>query len=673
MSSMRPDESTYLSGHRTSMISPTTKIQTSAYLSPLSDGQGRSCPATHYWGDVCTSSLQHHAIITFGDHVPALSPISAISGGLLTKSASEVLAQLRGSTYGKVHDSPVRVLLACWRALLNSLYSIQNLAITVRTDFDLRRRRVCQHIARSSNSTTGGRPWVHCRRVTILITGLWGVLSPSYSWSLDVAHSTPLERQETISLADAAVQALQNNLDISISRHIKTNRLSDIDIEHAKFDPTVSMSGRYNRTVDPLNRPVFGATGVQLDQITTFDQRNHSLTLDASTNLITGGNFDVSYSPTRNSVNQDLATGFLFNPAWTGGLAVNLTQPLLRNAGISVNTTFIKVAKNNAVVEQHVFRDQVLTVLASVEANYWELVFAREQLKVAQAALKAAEELLAANRVKTKAGVMSVVDVLQAEAAVASRVEQILVADKAIRDEEDQLRTLLNPGEAELRQTVRLTPLDAPITYLEIPSLEDAIDTALEQRPEIFQAKKHVESSELNKQFARNQLLPTLSLQGTIGVSGLGSDYGSAFTRNFGGDFYNYGVGVVLSYPLGNRSAISTYNKRQLETRNAETSLARARHQIILGVREAVRRVQTDFTRIETTRSARALAEKQLQTEQERLKAGLSTTRFVLDFQRDLAIAQGNELRAIVDYNKARSNLSRHMATTLDLYHLELS
>ncbi|MEQ1845714.1 MAG: TolC family protein [Nitrospira sp.] len=97
------------------------------------------------------------------------------------------------------------------------------------------------------------------------------------------------------------------------------------------------------------------------------------------------------------------------------------------------------------------------------------------------------------------------------------------------------------------------------------------------------------------------------------------------------------------------------------------------RQQIIVGVREAVRRVQTDFKRIETTRSARIMAEKQLEAELERLKVGLSTTRFVLDFQRDLATAQGHELRAIVDYNKSLSNLSRHKATTLDRYQLEVS
>ncbi len=481
-----------------------------------------------------------------------------------------------------------------------------------------------------------------------------------------------VELRETLSLADAALRALQNNLDISISRQTKESRLADITVEQAKFDPTLSLNSQYNRTVNPLNRPVFGGTGNTLTGIQVFDQRTTSVTVDATQNLPTGGNVDLNYSPARTNVNPEVASGFLYNPAYTGGLALTLTQPLLRNAGFEVTKTFIKIAQNNADVEQHVFRDRVLTVIATVEQSYWELVFANENLKVAQAAMKAAEELLASNRAKAKAGVMSIVDVLQAEAAVASRVEQVLVAEKAIRDQEDLLRRLLNPSEDELRHDLRVTPSDQPVTVLAPISLQEAIDTAIEQRPEIVQAKKNAETSDINSKFAKNQLLPTLSFQGTMGLAGLGGDYGQSVSRNFSGDFYNYGAGLVLSYPLGNRSAISTYNKRQLEAKNAEASLASVRQQIIVGVREAVRRVQTDFKRIETTRSARIMAEKQLQAEQERLKVGLSTTRFVLDFQRDLATAQGNELRAILDYNKSLSNLARHKATTLDRYNLQL-
>jgi outer membrane protein len=504
----------------------------------------------------------------------------------------------------------------------------------------------------------------------ILSIGL--TLHPGFTQGAEEGKTPVPERREVLSLADAALRALRNNLDISISRQTKESRLFDITVEQAKFDPTLSVNGQYTRTVNPLNRPVFGGTTGSLTDIQTFDQRTETVTLDATTNLLTGGNVDLNYSPSRTNVNQSVATGFLFNPAWTGGLALTLTQPLLRNAGIDVTKTFINIAQNNATVEQHVFRDRVLTVLATVEQSYWEVVFTNENLKVAEAALKAAQELLASNRAKAKAGVMSIVDVLQAEAAVASRVEQVIVAEKAIRDQEDQLRRLLNPAEEDLRQDVRLTLLDQPAVALEPISLQEAIDLAIEQRPEIVQAKKNMETSDLNTKFAKNQLLPTLSFQGTTGLAGLGSDYTNSLNKNFSGEFYNYGAGLVLSYPLGNRSAWSTYNKRQLEMKNAEASMVSIRQQIIVGVREAVRRVQTDFKRIETTRSARIMAEKQLQAEQERLKVGLSTTRFVLDFQRDLATAQGNELRAIVDYNKSLSNFARHKASTLDRYNLQL-
>ena len=100
--------------------------------------------------------------------------------------------------------------------------------------------------------------------------------------------------------------------------------------------------------------------------------------------------------------------------------------------------------------------------------------------------------------------------------------------------------------------------------------------------------------------------------------------------------------------------------------------MQRTRQEVIISVREAVRRVQTDFKRIETTRSARILAEKQLRVERERLNVGLSTTRLVIDFQRDLAIAQRNELRATIDYNNALSNLALQTGRTLDRYHLKL-
>ncbi len=511
------------------------------------------------------------------------------------------------------------------------------------------------------------RQWRSCAAVLALCLGV-GLTG---SWAETPPARPPEPRKEAISLMDAVLQALQRNLDITISRQTKESRITDIIAEQAKFDPTVSANGQYNRQVSPLNRPVFGFSGTpDLTKIQTFDQNQSTVTFDMTQNLLTGANYDINFSPQRTFVAGN--NGFLFNPGYTSGLAFTLTQPLLKNFGVDINKTFIAVAQNNAKVEEHVFKDRVLTVIATVEQTYWEVVFTNENLKVAQSALKAAEELLASNRAKAKAGVMAIVDVLQAEAAVAARVEQVIIAEKAIRDQEDQLRRLLNPAEEELRQDVHLVPLDQPVKALEPLSLEEAIDVALTLRPEVLQAGKNTETADLNTKFAKNQLLPNLAFQGTSGLAGLGKDGPDMLSRNFGGDYYNYGAGLVLSYPLGNRSAQSQFNKRQIEGRNAQFSLQSVRQQVIVGVREAVRRVQTDFKRIETTRSARIMAEKQLQAEQERLNVGLSTTRFVLDFQRDLATARGNELRAVVDYNKSLSNLARTKATTLERYKIEI-
>ncbi len=510
----------------------------------------------------------------------------------------------------------------------------------------------------------------HCLLATVLLLSF--VVPRGLAHGQDLPNADSTAKRQVLSLADAVVQALRNNLDITISRQSRNIRLTDILFEQAKFDPTLDISGRYDRSITPLNRPLFGFSQIGPNaEPTPLDEIRSEFEAGVSQKLITGGDYDLTFDLVRDSVAGN--PNFLFNPVFQPTLALNLSQPLLRDFGTEINQTQIQIARNNARVEEHQFFNDVLDVIANVEQNYWELVFARENLKVAGIALEAAKELEASNRAKAKAGVMTIVDVLQAQAAVAARQGEVILAEKTIGDQEDQLRRLLNPGEQELRQQVHVIPIDKPVQTLDAISLQEAIDTAMMLRPEVLQAHRSIQTSKLNRVFAKNQLLPSLSVEGTGGVTGIGGTAtGDSLERTLNGDFYNLGVGLVLSYPLGNRSAWSQYNKRKLEARNAEVSLQSSRQEVIITVKEAVRRVRTDFKRIETTRSARILAERQLKAEEERLKVGLSITRFVLDFQRDLAIAQSNELRAIVDYNKSRSNLHRQKATTLKQYGIEI-
>ena len=191
---------------------------------------------------------------------------------------------------------------------------------------------------------------------------------------------------------------------------------------------------------------------------------------------------------------------------------------------------------------------------------------------------------------------MSIVDVLQAEAAVASRVEQILIAEKAIRDQEDRLRRLLNPGENELREDVRLTPQDPPAVALQPISLQEAIDIAIELRPRLFRPRRMWIAANLIPISPRTSCCRPFHSRAPWGWQALASNLGSSVNRNFSGDFYNYGAGLVLSYPLGNRSAWSTYSKRQMEGRNAQVSLAASDSRLSSACVKQCR-VQTDFKR----------------------------------------------------------------------------
>jgi len=477
----------------------------------------------------------------------------------------------------------------------------------------------------------------------------------------------PQDSVMTLTLKEAVLQALEGNLDIKVSRQGKEVRLTDIVFQRAQFDPTVQLSGRYDRTVLPLNRPIFGLGGVVIgSEPDTLDQNDTKFSLTFKQKLLSGASYDLNFDTNRNSVAGP--NSFLFNPSYSSNLLFNLTQPLLKNFGPSVNKTQIVLARNAATVEYLSFLNQIQNVMAQVEQAYWELVFTRENLKVTKASLRAAEELLASNRAKVKAGVMAEVEVLQAQAGVASRVEQILIAQKAVQDQEDQLRRLLSHSESNLIQNTPIVPMEKPLQQLEPIAVDSAIEGALEHRPDVLQAKKNLESSGVEVRYAKNQLLPDLSFQGGVGLSGLGNNPGDSWDRLGSTNFYNMGGGLVFSYPLGNRSAQSQYQRRVLETQQNEYLLQRVRQQSILDVKEAVRRIQTSYKRIQTNQVARQLSEKQLKAEQERLNLGLSTTRLVLDFQSDLRIAWGRELRAILDYNQSLSNFRLVTASSFDHY-----
>jgi len=208
--------------------------------------------------------------------------------------------------------------------------------------------------------------------------------------------------------------------------------------------------------------------------------------------------------------------------------------------------------------------------------------------------------------------------------------------------------------------------------------MEASIQEALEKRPEYAEAKLTLQNNDINLRVAWNQLLPSLQLQGSLGLNGLNEidkGFGSSYSGPTGlttGDFTSWSAALVLSYPLGNRSARSAFIQAKLTDDQSRTSLLNLKRQIVSEVREAVRRIEANVALVESTRAARALAEEQLRVEQKRLEAGVTTTFNVLQFQRDLAAAQAFEVQAITTYNQTLANLELVKGTVLEKNQLEL-
>ena len=344
---------------------------------------------------------------------------------------------------------------------------------------------------------------------------------------------------------------------------------------------------------------------------------------------------------------------------------------MLKNFGFEPTETNIRIATNNQSISREQLRLKVSDIVSQVQNAYAEFIFAIQNLEVQRKSLQLARDLVTLNSARVRAGVAAPVEVTQAEAQEAAGVQNVILAEKAIQDAADTLKVIMNlPASGGWGQEIR--PTDALTFQPKSANLDESIRKALENRYEYKSAKLDIQNKELNVRLTRNQLLPDLSLTGSVFSNGAGNLYGSNLSEMGSSHFVSYAVGVVLTVPLGNRGPQASYINAKLVEDQAKTSLKNLELQIIQQVREGVRRIEANARRIDANRAARALAEEQLRVERRRLEAGVSTTFNVLSFQRDLTVAEANELRAIADYFESLVNLEKVQGTVLEANRIEM-
>ncbi len=523
-----------------------------------------------------------------------------------------------------------------------------------------------------------------------------------------------------ISLKDAIALALENNLDISVQRYTPWLAQTDVLKNQAfsangllRFDPTFTSTVGWNRQSSPINNPFLAGTGSAAQ--TAITNQSSTGNFGFSQAFHTGTNLNVAFNNQRTSTTS--ASTFL-NPSVQSSIFATISQPLLNGFGPLANTRFLRIARNNLKIADLTFSNQVILSVSRVQQIYWDLVFAIEDVKVKQRSVELAEKLYSDNKRQVEIGTLAPIEVVRAEAEVARTRQDLIVAQTFLLQEQELMKNAItkNPMQAPL-VNIEIIPTDSIGTPAQIEklSIEAAVKEAWENRPDIKQAQIDLDSRDVSVKATRNSLLPSLTLQGQYGTTGLagnqailgtpGTVAGNAVVDSTGtpvaglfvprtvtpvtgttfagwsesldsvfqSKFPTYNVFVQLSIPIRNRSAQADNARAMLEQRQAETRLRQLQNSVVVEVRNAQIAVEQSIARVDAAKKSRELADRTLDAEQKKYQLGASTIFFVIQAQRDLASAQSVEVRALADLLKAQVEFDRSLGRTLAVNKIEVA
>ena len=346
------------------------------------------------------------------------------------------------------------------------------------------------------------------------------------------------------------------------------------------------------------------------------------------------------------------------NPAYDAGLDATLSQPLLRGAGVGVNTYFIRIAELSEKQTASRTKLEVMRVLAAVDRAYWALFAARQQLAVRTNERGLAVAQLDRARRMVQAGSMSEVEIIRAETGVAERDEAIITAANTVRDRERELKTALQVEGLDVgSRTAIITATDAnPVPYsFDRDRLTAA---ALANRMELVELEYQIAKDALTIGVQENATLPALALGYTYGITGVGAGFDDAVDLATDKRFEDHTVSLSLTVPLGNRAARSALQQAMLQrTRTLATRESRiaAIRQEVLNTADTV---ETAWQRVVANRQRAVLSQRTLDAEVRQYTLGLRTSTEVLAAQNRLADAQSAEINSVTQYQIALVDLA---------------
>jgi HAE1 family hydrophobic/amphiphilic exporter-1 len=497
-------------------------------------------------------------------------------------------------------------------------------------------------------------------RIPLALLSLTLAAAPLSAQTPERANGSTLR----LTVDDAVRMALDHNTDLNADR--LDPQISDTRVAAAAglFRPALTTGVNRNNQLQPPSSFLI-PTPTRTDAVTSNAGVSQRLPW-----------FGTTYSASFNAVHTD-SNSFLnsYNPLLTSGLLVNVSQPLVRDLPIDAARQQLQASQINRDIAGTRLRESLVHTTASVKSAYWNLVSAISNVDARTSALNLAQELVRVNKAKVDVGQSPPLDLVSAQAEVASDEEQLIVAQTAVKQAEDRLRVLIFDPTDRDSWNVSIDPVDSPPVATLTPDLNTAVSRALAERSDLARARKDIANATISEKYANNQKLPDVRFNLNYAANGLGgtqvmrdtsagfpglvvgpgsvTSFGTVLNQLFSSNYPTWTAGVSVTYPLGGSSEEAAAARARIERQQAGERLKSSEGRAIQQVRDAAWKIDMNAKRIATTRASRQLAEQRLDSEQKRFDVGLSTSFFVIQAQRDLAQAKANELGAILAYDLA--------------------
>lgn len=474
------------------------------------------------------------------------------------------------------------------------------------------------------------------------------VAAEPQSAPMDNAHLPDDTAVLTITLADAVIMALENNRSLAVERLTPEIIQSFEDEARSVFDPVLSAGGVTQRVVGP--RPTTAAEHQvnKVDEgfiaLDTYFPTGTALTLEAAAGRADAGRPD--------------------DGRYAGRLGMALNQSLLQGFGTDVNLARLRQARLETQISRYELQGFSEALVAGVEHAYWDYALTLRQIEIVRESLNLAEQQLSDTRAMIDVGAMAEAELPAVQAEVALQRQGLIDAKNAVAANRLRLLQLVNPPGEVFDGELTLSHPPA-IPSVQLDPVGRSVDEGLRRRPEMNQARLEIDRGELEVVRTRNGLLPRLDLFVQLGKSGYADAFGSAFSE-LDGDHYDAQAGIRLAYPLFNREAKARHRRARLSREQAEKALDNLRQLVALDIRIAHLEVDRTREQIGASAATRQWQEEKLRIETEKFRVGRSTNLLVAQAQRDLLVSRIDEVRAVVAYLKALTDLYRFEGTLLE-------